>query len=232
MSERQRTHVVTGAGSGIGREVAELLRDRGDHLVLPVRNAARVESLRQDFPDADFVIADLSDHDVLPEIASVVPARVDSVVHSAGVVELASVEETGVEGWRRQLDVNLVAPALITAALLPALRAARGTVVFVNSTSGLVGHPSWAAYASSKAALRSLADVLRQEEAAHGVRVTSVFPSRTATSMQERVRAAEGEEYDPSAFIRPETVAKAIVDVLDLGADATVPDLTVRPGPR
>lgn len=228
----RRVHVVTGAGSGIGRAVATMLRDRGDDLVLPVRSAARVEALRPEFPDADFVIADLADHDLLPEIASVVPARIDSLVHSAGVVQLGSVEETDGASWQRQLAVNLVAPAILTSALLPALRAARGTVVFVNSTSGLTGNPGWAAYAASKAAVRSFADVLRQEEAAHGVRVTSVYPSRTATAMQEQVHRAEGKEYDASQWIRPETVAEAIVGVLDLGADATMPDLTIRPAPH
>lgn len=226
--QRARTHVVTGAGSGIGRVLADRLRDRGDHLVLPVRSADRVEELRPEFPHADFVIADLSDHALLPEIAGVVPGRVDSLVHVAGVVSLGTVAELGAEAWHDQLDVNLVAPALLTGALLPQLRAARGTVVFVNSTSGLSAAPGWSAYAASKFGLRALADSLRAEEVEHGIRVTSVFPSRTATPMQEAVHVAEGKEYRASDWIRPETVAEAILHVLDLGADATVPELVIR----
>ena len=65
---------------------------------------------------------------------------------------------------------------------------------------------------------------MRAEEAEHGVRVTSVYPGRTATAMQEKVHAHEGKDYDPEAWIRPETVADAILGVLDLGEDATVPD--------
>ena len=85
-----------------------------------------------------------------------------------------------------QLPVNLVAPAELTRALLPGLRAARGTVVFLNSGAGLVAHPEWSAYAASKFGLRAIADSLRAEEAGAGVRVTSVYLGRIATPMHRR----------------------------------------------
>lgn len=225
----KRTYVVTGAGSGIGARVAGRLRDRGERLVLPLRSAARVSDLRPDFPDDALVVADLADPAAVPAVAEAAGERLDGVVHAAGVVTLGAVAELDERAWREQLEVNLVAPALLTRALLPALRAARGTVVLVNSGAGLAAQPTWAAYAASKHGLRALADSLRAEEAGHGVRVTSVYPGRTATPMQERVHDQEGKDYDPTAWIRPETVAEAILGVLDLGEDATVPDLTVRP---
>ena len=127
--------------------------------------------------------------------------------------------------------MNLLAPVELTRLALPALRAARGTVVLVNSGAGLRANPSWSAYAASKFGLRALADALRQEEAEHGVRVTSVFPGRTATSMQERVHEQEGtRRTTPATGSRPATVAAAILHVLDLPRDATVPDVTRQPG--
>jgi short-subunit dehydrogenase len=99
----------------------------------------------------------------------------------------------------------------------------------VNSGAGQVAHPTWSAYAASKHGLKALADSLRGEEAEHGVRVTTVYPGRTATPMQEKVHDQEGKDYDASAWIRPETVAEAILGVLDLGPDATVTDLSVKP---
>jgi len=224
-----RTYVVTGAGSGIGALVAAALRDRGDRLVLPLRSQQRVDDLRGDFPDAALVAADLAEPGSVDDVAAAAGDRVDGVVHAAGVVTLGPVAELDPGTWRSQLDVNLVAPALLTRALLPGLRAARGTVVMVNSGAGQVAHPTWAAYAASKHGLRALADSLRAEEAEHGVRVTSVYPGRTATPMQERVHAQEGRDYDPGAWIRPATVADAILGVLDLGDDATVPDLSIKP---
>jgi NADP-dependent 3-hydroxy acid dehydrogenase YdfG len=63
----------------------------------------------------------------------------------------------------------------------------------------------------------------------HGVRVTTIYPSRTATPMQEKVHEQEGRTYDASRWISPETVVSTVLHVLDLPADATIPDVTVRP---
>ena len=149
-------------------------------------------------------------------------------MHAAGVVQLGTVAELSVQDWAHQLRVNLVAPAALTRVALPALRAASGTVVLVNSGAGLFAHPQWSAYAASKHGLRALADSLRAEEAEHGVRVTSVYPGRTATPMQEEVHRQEGEEYDASAWIQAGTVADVLLHVLDLPRDAVLSDVTVR----
>ena len=103
--------------------------------------------------------------------------------------------------------MNLTSAALLTRAALPALRVTGGTVVFVNSGQGLNASPGWSAYAVSKFGLRAFADALRAEEAEHGVRVTTVFPGRTATPMQEKVHEQEGKEYDAADWSAPETVA-------------------------
>ena len=230
----ERTHVLTGATSGIGHALARRLHERGDRLVLVARSEDRAEKLRGEFAGCASVVADLADPaGVQAALAGAeLPGHVDSLVHVAGAVELSTVEDLELGAWQRQLDVNLTAPMLLTRALLPQLRAGRGTVVFVNSTSGIAANPRWSAYNASKFGLRGFADALRGEEAEHGVRVTSVFPSRTATPMQEKVHAQEGKEYDASDWIQPATVADAIVHVLDLTRDATIPEVTVRPGPR
>jgi len=222
-------HLLTGAGSGIGAGLAARLLARGDELVLLARSAARAEQLTADLPGAEALVADLADPGSLDGLA--LPEALDSVVHAAGVVELGPVAELTSAAWTEQLLVNLVAPAVLTRLALPALRAQRGTVVLLNSGAGLFAHPQWAAYAASKHGLKALADSLRAEEAPYGVRVSSVYPGRTATPMQEEVHRQEGKEYDAAAWIRPETVVDAILHLLDLPRDATVPDLTVKPGP-
>jgi short-subunit dehydrogenase len=217
-------HLLTGAGSGIGREVARLLRDRGDELWLVVRDPGKVA---EEFPDAHLLVADLADAEAVGALE--LPDRLDSVVHAAGVVALGRVEELDARAWTEQLAVNLVAPAVLTRAVLPALREARGTVVLVNSGAGLRASPGWAAYAASKHGLRALADALRAEEERHGVRVSSVYPGRTATPMQAEVHRQESADYDAERWIRPTTVAEAIVRVIDTPPDATVPEVTIRP---
>lgn len=226
-----RTHVLTGAGSGIGRALADRLRDRGDRLVLLLRDAGRIDDLRPDFPHAVFVEADLSRPASLAGLGDVVTGPVSSLVHVAGVIDLAPVADLELASWREQLDVNLTAPAMLTRELLPRLRAGRGTVVFVNSGAGLSGHAGWSAYAASKFGLRGLADCLRLEEAEHGVRVTSVFPGRTGTPMQQRVHEHEGREYDAARFLRADTVADAVLQVLDLPPDGSIPEIVLRTAP-
>lgn len=229
-----KTHLLTGAGSGIGLAIARRLSARGDRLLLIGRDEARAGELAAMFPDAVGIAADLRHPDSLASAlsGSRLPDRIDSVVHGAGVVDLGAVADLPTSSWTDQLTVNLVAPAEVTRLALPAVRAARGQVLFVNSGAGLTAHPQWSAYAASKHGLKALADALRGEEAGHGVRVTTVYPGRTATPMQAKVHEQEGRDYDPAAFIDPESVATAALAALDLPRDALVPDITVRPGPR
>lgn len=106
--------------------------------------------------------------------------RVDALIHCAGIADVASVEDTPARLWQPMLAINVASAAELTRVLLPGLRKAAGHVVFVNAAYGMAGEPRWSAYVGSKAALRELADSLREEEAPHGVRVTSIFPSGTA----------------------------------------------------
>ena len=228
------TIVLTGAGSGIGQLLAERLTERGDRLVLVARDADRAEDLAASHPGAPVIVADLAQPASLAAAvaASDLPDGIDAVVHAAGIVDLGHVEDLTVSSWQDQLAVNLVSPAELTRLLLPRVRAVRGQVLFVNSGAGLTAHPQWAAYAASKHGLKALADALRGEEAAHGVRVTTVYPGRTATPMQAQVHAQEGKDYDADAWIQPASVVTAVLTALDLPRDAVITDLSVKPGPR
>jgi NADP-dependent 3-hydroxy acid dehydrogenase YdfG len=157
--------------------------------------------------------------------------RLDVLVHSAGVALLGPLADTSIDVWRDTLQLNVIAVAELTRLLLPALRAAAGRVVLVNSGQGQHASAGWGAYAASKFALRAYADVLRAEEAEHGLRVTSVFPGRTNTDMQREVRAAEGGEFEPDLYLRARSVATAIRFAVNAPPDAQVPELVVRPAP-
>ena len=229
------TVLVQGAGGGVATALIILARAAG----LKVYATSRDEAKRAR-------ALEIGAHEVL-ESGARLPVKVDAVMETVGratwshsIRALRPGGKIVISGTtsgpnlddaelHEQLDVNLVSPALLTRACLPALRAASGLVVFVNSAAGLAAGASWSAYAASKFGLRALADSLRAEEMDHGVRVTTVFPSRTATPMQEKVHEQEGRSYDASRWIRPETVVDSILHVLDLPADATVPESVIRP---
>ena len=223
--------LVTGAGSGVGQAVADVLHARGDDLVLLARNEQRAADIQDRYAGADVRVADLAE---FAELATAVADidRLDGVVHAAGVIELGPVADLRLEDLTGQLRVNLVAPTELTRALLPAVRAARGTVVFLNSSAGLVANASWGAYAATKFGLKAVADALREEEIENGVRVTSVYLGRIATPMQAKVHEQEGKEYDAAAWGSPESAAASVVHVLDLPPDVTIPDVRLRPAPR
>ncbi|WP_181766722.1 SDR family oxidoreductase [Streptomyces albidus (ex Kaewkla and Franco 2022)] len=225
------THLITGAGSGIGATVTGRLLERGDELWLLARDAGRAKELAERFPGARTLVGDLDEPGRLSWALShqELPAQLDSLQHIAGVVELGEVAELTPKVWDVTLAANLVAPAELTRLLLPQLRLARGHVLFVNSGAGLRANPQWAAYAASKHGLKALADALRAEENGNGIRVTSVYPGRTATPMQEKVHRQEGREYDPERWITPDAVATTLLTALDLPRSAEVTDLTVKP---
>jgi NAD(P)-dependent dehydrogenase (short-subunit alcohol dehydrogenase family) len=231
-----RLALVTGASSGIGAATAEALAAAGWSLLLqgrdPERSAAQLERVERALApgcSASLVRADLTvDADAERLAAAVAGRPLAALVHAAGMVRLGSVAETHADVLDAHHAVNVRGPYVLTRALLAPLRAARGHVVFVNSGAGQRANPSWSSYAMSKFALRAFADALRAEEG--DLRVTSVYPGRTATPMQAEVRAAEGAEYDPSAFVQPEAVAGQIVALLQLPRPSLVSDVSIRPG--
>lgn len=225
-TETRPLAVVTGATGGIGRAcVVDLARD---HDVLALgRDAARLAELAE-LSHVTVRAADLTDVEALPGVLADLD-RVDVLVHSAAVAGRTTVEAASAADWRAQLELNVVVPAELTRILLPALRAARGKVVFLNSGSGLTARGGDAVYAASKFALRALADSLRQEVADDGVVVSSVHPGPVDTQMQRDIQASRGHEYVPERYIRPESVAAAVRAVVDAGEDAQLTTVSVRP---
>lgn len=227
------SYVITGASSGIGAAIANALSEEGRTLILNGRDRAALDAVAKDVEQLGAQVevrpADLNDDAQLNAFATRLPDVVDCLIHSAGVALLGNQADLPVADLDLQYRVNVRAPFLLTQALLPNLRAARGLVVFVNSGAGQNAKAGWGGYAASKFALRALADSLRDEESDAGVRVTSIYPGRTATPMQREVRVQEGGEFEPENYLRPEDVARMVAQVVRLPAGATVPDLSVRP---
>jgi NAD(P)-dependent dehydrogenase (short-subunit alcohol dehydrogenase family) len=228
--------VITGASGGIGEAIALELAGEGARLLLSGRSAGKLdlvaERARDLSPGVETFAADLEADDevrALADRALTAFGGVDLLIHSIGLF-LGGPFASPVEDLDRQYRINVHVPYLLTQALLASLIARQGQVVFVNSSSGF--HPAragWVAYSASKHALRAVADGLRDEVNAKGVRVLTVFPGRTATPMQEEVHRYEGRPYDPERFLQPRDVAAAVLNALALPRTAEVTDLHLRP---
>lgn len=220
--------VITGGSRGIGAATALALGDT-HRVELLGRGADALRSVAEQLPDAGVHQGDLTDPGVVAALAARLP-RVDVLVHAAGTVEIASLRDSDPDVWERTMRINVLAAVELTRALLPALTAQQADVVFLNSGQGRTPTPNWGAYAASKFALRGYAEVLRAEEPE--LRVTTVYPGRTATEMQQGVRSAEGGAYEEDRYLRPESVADAVVAAITASPDAQVPEVVVRPATR
>ncbi len=232
---KDQVSVITGASSGIGRAIALGLAAQGSTLCLIGR---RIEALdvtaqaaRAMTAAARCYCADLSLDDQVQALAAQLAevGRIDVLIHSAGAIGLGPIESAPGEELDRQYRVNVRAPYLLTQALLPALKRSQGQIVFINSSAALNARANVGQYAASKAALKAIADSLRDEVNADGVRVLSVYPGRTASPMQAAVHALEGKVYKPERLMQPEDVAAIVINALSLSRSVEVTDINIRP---
>lgn len=219
--------LITGASRGIGRAIADDLAST-HHLLLGGRDLAALAELSSSFPSAEPFAAELRDADQVADAVSGI-SRLDVLIHSAGILRMGTVADTSDDAWHESFEVNVFAVASLTRVLLPALRAARGQVIAINSGSGYSSGAGSSIYSGTKFALRALTDALREEERPHGVRVSSIHPGRVATDMQEELHTWEGKDYRPEAWIQPDQVAKAVRLAVDATRESTIETLSIRP---
>lgn len=235
---RGRVALVTGASSGIGRAVAVALAREGARICAVGRNPVGLAQAVASVPERSAFSAvqlDLNAAGSADQLASQMAAagRLDILVHSAGALRENSMAESSIEDFDLQYATNVRAPYLLTQKLLPLLRASAGQVVFINSSAGLhARRAEIGQYAATKHALRAVADSLREEVNASGVRVLSVYLGRTATPLQEQLFRAEGRAYQGEALLQPEDVASVIVHSVSLPPTAEVTDISIRPAKK
>jgi NADP-dependent 3-hydroxy acid dehydrogenase YdfG len=222
--QKTRSALITGAAGGLGTAIADALAPTHT-LLLAGRPSDRLDALAARLGAPTWPL-DLTDPDSIESAAEVL-TDLDVLVHNAGVAHPGRVAESSAEEWRATFEVNVVGAVALTLALLPALRSARGQVIFVNSGAGIKASPGLASYSASKFALRSFADSLRADEPE--LRVTSVHPGRIDTEMQRDLIAYEERDYVPEQFLSTATVAAVVAQAVNAPADAHVHEIVVRP---
>jgi NAD(P)-dependent dehydrogenase (short-subunit alcohol dehydrogenase family) len=216
-----RRILITGAGSGIGRAVAELFADEGARLALLDLDIAAAEAvaarahgiaLRVDVSEEAGV------QDAVRRAADAL-GGLDGVVNAAGVIAVGRIEDTDLASWRRQLDVNMTGPFLVCRAALPWLRVAAGATI-VNISSAQAFRPVGAscAYAASKAGVLNFTRALAGE-LAPAIRANVVCPGIVDTPMVAAVSRAAGKpmntptaaDYPLGRMAQPHEIAQAIL---------------------
>lgn len=227
--------VVSGASGGIGGAIAAAFARQGAVLCMLGRNVdrlrARAENLRASSPRVDIYPCDLSQHSQIEAVQSYVMkqyGRADILVHCGGSIGHGKVVDTPLSVLDHLYETNVRGPMMLTQMLLPLLQTPRGQIVFINSSAGLTARPNVGFYSAMQHACKALADSLRDEVNADGVRILSVYPGRTATPRIQDLHAKEGRPYRPELMLQPEDIASAVLNAVTLPWTAELMDIRIR----
>jgi NAD(P)-dependent dehydrogenase (short-subunit alcohol dehydrogenase family) len=230
--------LITGASRGIGRACALRLDRRGFDVIAGVRSEEAGRRLAGEASGRLRVVRiDVADPESVRAGAGVVGDRLDVLVNNAGIAVGGIVEALPLDDLRRQFEVNVVGQVGVTQAVLPALRAASGRIVFISSANGRASVPVLTSYSASKFALEAIADGLRVELRPWGIDVVLVEPGSIDTDIS---RAGEeqldstvtGRLYGPllsgtrklvAATAKRAAPVEKVVDVIERAATADRP---------
>lgn len=220
-SYRGWVSMITGGAGGLGRAIAARLVERGMRCMLVDIDAAALDGAVTALgPLAFGHAADLTDpraRDLLVERVRGEAGRLDVLINNAGIMSTQPFEQRSAESIQRELDVNLVAPLMLTRALLPELqRAGDGRVISIVSLGGVFPLPETTVYSATKFGLRGAMLSLGLEASRLGVKFGIVHPSATETPMliREAIDGANKLQFmDPPQ--QPDEVARQVLRILD-----------------
>lgn len=228
------TAFVTGATEGIGRAVAFALGRQGHRIGVCARRDTTVELLLTELEaqgiDAAGMAADVG---IEADVARVVDhvqgtlGPIDVLVNNAGIARLSPLEDLTVEEWDQTMATNVRGMFLVTKAVLPGMqRRNGGTIVNIASLAGRNGFVGGTAYCASKHAVLGFSRALMLEARSHGIRVVALCPGSVDTPL---IRNQEMFQPNLDRILRPDDVARAVLDVLAMRPGAMVSELDLRP---
>lgn len=227
-----RVALVTGAGRGLGRAIADELAAAGAAVVLAARTGREIRlaaaAIERRGGTARAVTCDVRDLQSVVQLVETTLRefkRLDIAVNNAGIFQIAPLADTDEALWQSIVDTNLTGAYRVARAALAPLVRSRGLLVNIVSVAGRVAFPGDAAYCASKFGLLGLTNVLREELRPLGVRVTAVLPGAIDTPVWDGVSGT----WDRRSMMDPRTVARLVAQACAVPASAAVDEITVTP---
>ncbi len=217
-----KTAVVTGAGRGLGRAIAERLAAEGAQVAVLDVDGEAAATTAADIPGAVALTCDVADADAAARAVAAAEARfggLDAAVNcAAALTPSGTVETLPLDAWRHALAVDLTGAFLVSRAAVPALRRrGGGAIVNVASTFAQVATPGAVAYCAAKGGLLQLTRAMALDHAAEGIRVNSLSPGAVLT---ERLADLYGSSDAAAAALTPNYPAGRLADVVEVAAAA------------
>ncbi|NNG21239.1 SDR family NAD(P)-dependent oxidoreductase [Naumannella sp. ID2617S] len=233
-NQNQRIAVVTGASAGIGAATARTLAREGFTVVCAARRTENVQKLAEEI-NGIAVTCDVTSDESVAELARAAGDRVDVLVNNAGgALGLEPVAEADLSAWQAMYDSNVLGAARVTKALLPAVEAAEGEVIFITSVAADGGYEGGAGYCGVKAAERSIVQAMRLELFDRPVRIAEVVPGMVHTdfSLNRFGGDAEKAEKVYAGVVDPlvaEDVAECIGFIATRPGHVNIDRMVIRP---
>ncbi|GBF19458.1 MULTISPECIES: SDR family NAD(P)-dependent oxidoreductase [Arenibacter] len=202
--------LITGGTRGIGKcMIKELVKGGVSYIAVIARDKQNLKQLSEEFQDVKFmrIAGDVGDIEVLREAAARIEDKwghLDILINNAGIVSAGPLEDIQDEDLYDQVAVNITAVLLLTKYCIPLLKSSKEAAILnISSGLGLIGMPFYAAYGSTKAAVRQFSDSMRRELAPFNISVTCSFPTATDTDMMEKFK---GRVMDSPEFVAQRSI--------------------------
>ena len=223
--------LVTGASSGIGKEISKELCKNGYEVILTSRTKKKLIELNKELSKLGY-----SSHVIPCDVSNEMEVKnlykkalkigfVSCVVNNAGLGKFSNIEKTTVKDWDDQINTNLRGAFLITREFVKKMiKKKQGKIIFINSVAGKYGYPYSAAYVSSKFGLRGFSDSIRNELREHNIKVISIHPGAINTNFWDNVKG----DFPRDAMLLPERIANFTVQAIISPDDSVVEEVVIR----
>jgi NADP-dependent 3-hydroxy acid dehydrogenase YdfG len=235
-SLKDQIAVVTGASSGIGKAIALSLAGHGAEVCLVARRRELLEGVAKQVQAlgsrGHACPVDLTKDDDIHALGERVQkdfGHADILVLCGGAISHGALDKASLADLDLLYRSNVRGHYAMLQTMLPLLRKGPGQIVFVNSSAGLRSPATVGQFAATQHAFRSIADSLRDEVNADGIRVLSIYPGRTATPRMAKLFDKEGRAYKPELLMQAEDIAEMVTHSLRLPRTAEVTDISIRP---
>lgn len=223
--------VISGASSGIGKQISIKLAALNYKVILISRNKDKLlsiqESLKKNNQECQIIVADISKANILDKLKNQIkfPNQVNVLINNAGIGIFDRIQDISIDDWNKQIDTNLRGSFLLSKFFVPFMIDNKfGKILFMNSVAGLAPYPYATAYVASKYALRGFSASLREELRDDNIKVISIHPGAVNTPLWEKA----GSEFPTKDMMSSNDVADLTIQTIIAPNNVVCEEIVIR----